>query len=325
MATYMSQLMESTAVAVPDLIPASEALRRLAQTTVASIRDNPRDAAYDYRLINQVRAYLALTESFPAAQIPQFAKQQFGELREDLALFQQTFEAGLETQSRNQLATEADPNNLHRYAEANAKLPPLGTLARVVFLGDSITDGWDLSAYFRGHELVNRGISGQTTTQMLGRFQQDVVSIHPKAVVVLAGTNDIARGISAKGIEDNLTMIGDLAKAHGIKAVFATILPVSEQVAKARAPDEIRQINRWLLDYCNREGFAYLDYYKALADALGRLPADLSDDGLHPNTRGYSVMAPVALEAINRVLAQTDAATPADRQTRRRFPLPVVK
>jgi len=325
MATHMSQLMESTAVAVPDLIPSSEALRRLAQSTIASIRDTPRDAAYDFRLINQVRAYLALADSFPATQIPPIAKQQFGELREDLALFQQTFEASLEAQSRNQLAGDADPNNLHRYAEANAKLPPLGTLARVVFLGDSITDFWDLTAYFRGHELVNRGISGQTTTQMLGRFQQDVVAIRPKAVVVLAGTNDIARGISAAGIEDNLIMIGDLARAHGIKAVFATVLPVSEQEAKARPPSEIQQINRWLLDFCSREGFAYLDYYKALADAQGRLPADLSDDGLHPNARGYSVMAPVALEAINRALAQTEPTSPADRQTKRRFPLPVVK
>jgi lysophospholipase L1-like esterase len=100
---------------------------------------------------------------------------------------------------------------------------------------------------------------------------------------------------------------------------------VSEQVAKARPPAEIQQINRWLLDYCNREGFACLDYYKALADPQGRLPADLSDDGLHPNARGYSVMAPVALEAINRALAQTEPSTPPDRPTKRRFPLPVVK
>jgi lysophospholipase L1-like esterase len=324
MATRMSQLMESTAVAVPELIPASESLRRMTASTVASIRDNPRNAAFDYRFISQVAAFLALSDSFPAAQLPPIALQQFGELREDLARFRQMFEASLDAENRNRLAADADPNDLHRYAEDNTKLPPLGTLARIVFLGDSITDGWRLNDYFRGHEFLNRGISGQTSTQMLGRFLQDVISIHPKVVVVLAGTNDIAHGIGPKGIEDNLTMMGDLAKSHGIKLVFGSILPVSEDVAKTRPPAEIRQIDSWLQDYCNREGFIYLDYFKALADGQGHMPPDLSDDGLHPNARGYSVMAPVALDAINRALAPSAPAA-APTQPKHHFGLPVPK
>lgn len=324
MATHMSQLMESTAVAAPDLIAASDAVRRMVSATIASIRDNPRDAALEYRFINEVRAYLALSGSLPAAQLPPIALQQFGELREDLARFQQAFEASLESENRDRLAKEADPNDLHRYAEDNTKLPPLGTLPRVVFLGDSITEAWGLRDAFPGREFINRGISGQTSTQMLGRFLQDVISVHPKVVVVLAGTNDLAHGVGPQGVEDNLSMIGDLAKLHGMKPVFASILPVSDQMAKFRPPAVIRQINSWLQDYCNREGFIYLDYFKALADTQGRLPPDLSDDGLHPNARGYSIMAPVALDAINRALAATGPVTPPP-QAKRRFSLPAIK
>jgi lysophospholipase L1-like esterase len=323
-ATRMSQLMESTAVAVPDLIGASEPVRHMAETTLTAMRDNPRDAAFPFRFINQVRAYLALSDSFPASQLPAAAERQFGELREDLVRFQQTFEAALEARYQGETAAEADPNNLHRYAEANSKLPPLGTLARVVFLGDSITEGWHLNESFPGREFLNRGIDGQTTTQMLGRFLQDVVSLRPKVVVVLAGTNDIAYGISPPAIENNLTMMGELAKAHGVRSVFASIPPVSEEASKAHPLAAIRLVNQWLQEYCAREGFVYLDFFKALADSQGHLPADLSGDGLHPNSRGYSVMSPVALEAINKALAPAAPATPA-APPRHRFSLPIVK
>jgi lysophospholipase L1-like esterase len=157
--------------------------------------------------------------------------------------------------------------------------------------------------------------------EMLGRFLADVANLHPKAMVVLGGTNDLARGIAPQAIEDTLTMIGELAKDRGIKAVFASILPVSAEVAKARPAASIQQINRWLRDYCSREGFVYLDYFTALADAAGQLPADLSDDGLHPNAKGYSVMSRVALEAINRALGAAPASPTAP--ARKRFAIPI--
>lgn len=320
LATRMSQLMESTAVAVPDLVRASEPVRHLADATLTSMRTSPRNPAFDFRFINDVKAYLALSDTIPAAQLPQVAEQQLGELREDVSRFQQAFETRLDSQAREQLATEADPNDLKHYSEANAKLLPLGTLPRVVFLGDSITAAWHLNEAFPGRDFLNRGIAGQTTTQMLGRFPQDVVLTHPKAVVILAGTNDIAHGIPASAIEDTLTMMGDLAKVHGIKPIFASLLPVGAEAAKTRSPGVIQQVNRWLKEYCSREGFTYLDYYGALASADGQLPSDVSDDGLHPNARGYSVMSPVLLEAINTTLASP--LTPADHTTKRRLSLP---
>jgi len=322
LATRMAQLMESTAVAVPELTGASAPLRKQAETTIASMKDTPRNPAFAYRFIDEAQAYLALSDAYLVPGIPAVAEQQLTELRDNLSRFRRRFETDLAARSAASVAEAADPNNLHRYAEANTKLPPLGTLPRVVFLGDSITDGWRLNEYFSGRDFINRGISGQTTIQMLGRFLEDVAYLHPKAMVVLGGTNDLARGIAPQAIEDTLTMIGELAKDRGIKPVFASVMPVSAEVAKVRPTASIQQINRWLQDYCKREGFVYLDYYTALADAAGQLPADLSDDGLHPNARGYSVMSRVALEAINRALEATPAAvtTPA---ARKHFTLPI--
>jgi len=322
MAMRLSQLMESTAVAVPDLVRASEPVRRQTESTLASMQSTPRNAAFRFRLINEVRAYLALSDAYIVPGIPAVAEQQFAELRDGLSRFQRRFETDLAAQAEAEVASAADPNNLQRYAEANTKLPPLGTLPRVVFLGDSITDLWRFNEYFSGRDFINRGIGGQTTIQMLGRFLEDVAGTHPKAVVVLGGTNDIARGISPQAIEDNLTMIGDLSKARGIKAVFASLLPVNGEAEKARPTATIRQINKWIQEYCRREGFVYLDYYSALADANGQLPADVSDDGLHPNARGYRVMTPIALEAINRALEGNAAPqVPA----KRKLALPIIK
>ncbi len=316
----MSQLMESTAVAVPDLIRASDPLRHLANGTLTSMKGAPGNAALAYRFINEVKAYLALCDSYPAPQLPLTATQQFAELREDLNRFQQGFEAELESGIRARVADAADPANLRRYSDANAKLLPLGTVPRVVFLGDSITDGWALNEYFTGRDFVNRGISGQTTLQMLGRFQQDVVQTHARGVVILGGINDIARGISPGEVEDTLNMIGDLAKTHGIKPIFASLLPVRGTDPKQSA---IVQVNRWLQDYCRQDGFVYLDYFAALADSGGGMPAELSDDGLHPNGKGYRVMAPVSLEAVNRAFSAAAPAPPLP--PKKRFSLPIIK
>jgi lysophospholipase L1-like esterase len=329
LAVRAGQLMESAAAAVPGLSTASEPLRRAAEQSVAQMLRSPQNAVFTNQYVGQLRAFVALSEAFALPNpFPQTAADQFAELREAQSRMQRNLSAMLEANVRTTAAREADPNHLKRYAEANSKLPEAGgKLPRVVFLGDSITDFWRLNEYFTGRDFVNRGISGQTTTQMLGRFLQDVAGLHPKAVLVLAGTNDIARGISVNGIEDNLTMIGDLAKAHGIKPLFASILPVSDyhkgedpryEMTKTRPLAAIQQVNLWMKEYCRREGFTFVDYYAAMVDANGQLPADEADDGLHPNAKGYRVMSPVALQAIDRVLA-TGAEAPA--QQKRRFGL----
>jgi lysophospholipase L1-like esterase len=207
-----------------------------------------------------------------------------------------------------------DFGELTRYRAANAALnpPPTGE-NRVVFFGDSITDSWKLDDYFPGKPYLNRGISGQTTSQMLVRFRQDVIDPQPKAVLILAGTNDIAGNtgpVSLEDIEANYTTLAELARLHNIRLIYASVLPVHEYTERAgdmytqRPPEKIVVLNRWLKDYCGAHDCLYLDYFSAMVDEQGHLKKELADDGLHPNPSGYKVMAPLAEAAIEKTLAQ---------------------
>ena len=205
---------------------------------------------------------------------------------------------------------------LGRYADANSKLaPPAKGEDRVVFMGDSITDSWKIAEYFPGKPYVNRGISGQTTPQMLVRFRPDVIDLKPKVVVILAGTNDIAGNtgdMTLEAIENNYRSMAELAKANGIKVVFASILPISDynknaqgqQIVRSiqRQPAKILALNKWLKDYAAANKHIYLDYFSATVDDKGLLRADLANDGLHPHAEGYKLMAPLAQKAIDAAL-----------------------
>ena len=328
----MLQLMESTAVSVPGLTRASEPLKQNAEMTLTSMERTPLNPALTYLFINQVKAYLALSDSIPRPYpFPETADRQYAELREDLQRIQQHFEAILQVENAGTEAREADPASLKRYAEANTKLLAPGKLPRAVFLGDSLSELWRLNEYFPGRDFINRGISGQTSIQILARFAQDVAALRPRAVLIQAGTNDIARGIPPNAIEDDLTMMGDLAKARGIKPLFASILPVSDyhkdagpafEMTKTHPPATIQKINQWIQDYCRSERFTYVDYYAAMVDSSGQMQADLSDDGLQPNAKGYRVMSPIALEALGRVLSGADQAPTDDQQAKKRFKIP---
>lgn len=213
----------------------------------------------------------------------------------------------------------SDFGRLARYAGANAALAPKRAgERRVVFFGDSITDNWSKAGYggfFPGRPYLNRGIGGQTTAQMLLRFQPDVIALQPAAVVILAGTNDIAGNagpVTVEAIEQNLATMAELAKLHGIRVVLASILPVSDDKKDAedrpllrtqdRPPAKIRALNAWMQDYARRNGHVYLDYFSAAAAAGGLLKPELNNDGLHPNAAGYAVMAPRAEQAITEAL-----------------------
>jgi lysophospholipase L1-like esterase len=201
---------------------------------------------------------------------------------------------------------------LNRYKEANAKVPaPEKGESRVVFMGDSITDGWKLDEYFAGKSYINRGISGQTTPQMLIRFRPDVVALKPRAVLILAGTNDIAGNtgpMTLEMIENNYASMADLAKANGIKVIFASVLPIHDygktKVSERRQPEQILKLNEWLKGYCKARGHIYLDYFGKMVDDKGMLKADLANDGLHPNAEGYKIMAPLAESAIRQALGK---------------------
>ena len=207
---------------------------------------------------------------------------------------------------------------LGRYREANRALPaPKSGEPRIVFMGDSITDIWqqDRFGFFTAAKpYVDRGISGQTTPQMLVRFRPDVIDLKPKVVVILAGTNDIAGNtgpMSNEEIQGNLASMAELAKLHGIKVVLSSILPVSAyHVAPNGTPQtlqrpmsRIKAINAWMKDYAAKEKHVYLDYFvPAIVDETGHLRSELSGDDLHPNAQGYAVMGPLAEAAIKQAL-----------------------
>ena len=221
--------------------------------------------------------------------------------------------AGLDKYRASRVAVYTDDfGQLARYRDANAALrPPVPGENRVVFFGDSITDIWPIADSFPGKPYVNRGIGGQTTSQMLVRFRQDVIDLQPKLVVILAGTNDIAGNsgpISNENIEANFASLAELARAHGIRVVFSSILPVHNYTEKSqdfyaqRPMARILALNEWLKGYCAGSGAEYLDYFSAVVDEKGLLRRELADDGLHPNKAGYAIMAPLAEKAIQKAL-----------------------
>jgi lysophospholipase L1-like esterase len=223
---------------------------------------------------------------------------------------------GLDQYRASRIAIFTDDfGQLARYREANANLKqPAAGEGRVVFFGDSITDLWELEEYFPGKPYINRGISGQTTPQMLVRFRQDVIDLRPKVVVILAGTNDIAGNtgpMRLEDIEDNYASMAELARAHGIRVVFSSVLPVhnytprSQDLFAQRSPQKILELNRWLKAYCAANNHVYLDYFSATVDDKGLLKRDLADDGLHPNAAGYKLMVPLAQAAIEKALARS--------------------
>src|SRR2546421_12447532 len=199
----------------------------------------------------------------------------------------------------------ANYRDANKTVAARAKNEP-----RVVFRGDSITDNWNktgFGGFFPGRPYLDRGISGQTTPQMLIRFHPDVIALHPLVVVILAGTNDIAGNTgptTLAAIEDNLTSIAELARLNGIRVVFASLLPVSDYEKNKegkpiirtiqRPPEQIKALNDWMRNYATANHLTYLDYYSAMIDEKGFLKVELSNDGLHPNVKGYAVMSPLA-------------------------------
>ena len=230
--------------------------------------------------------------------------------------------AGLDKYRASRVAIYFDDyGQLARYRDANTSLKtPAPGENRVVFFGDSITDIWKLDESFPGKSYINRGIGGQTTSQMLVRFRQDVINLQPKVVVILAGTNDIAGNtgpIANEDIEANLTDLAELARAHDIRVIFCSLLPVynytpeSKDFFAQRPRDRILALNSWLKNYSAANSLIYLDYFRSMVDSNGMLQRNLSDDGLHPNKAGFAVMAPLAEKAIEHALQSNATAVPS--------------
>ena len=202
---------------------------------------------------------------------------------------------------------------LAKFKEANLKLPaPAAGENRVVFMGDSITEAWHFDGpqgSFPGKPYINRGISGQTTPQMLVRFRQDVIELQPKVVVILAGTNDVAGNtgpMTLEQTEDNLASMADLATVNHIHVVLCSVLPaVDFRWAPGLEPaPKIVALNAWIKSYAAEKGYEYVDYHSAMKDQRDGLPANLSKDGVHPTPAGYGIMAPLVEAGIKSALVQ---------------------
>jgi lysophospholipase L1-like esterase len=308
----LGDLMGAGGVAIPDLQRAAAPVIENTRQNCIQLRLRPGRAQITYSLLTNLRSYLALADSVPKPfPFPEAAQQQLTELRNDANRLDSHFRALIE--SRDRQLTSPDPANLARYAEANRKLPPPSPgKPRVVFFGDSITDIWHLNEYFPDSDYLNRGISGQTAGQLVQRMQDDVINLHPAAVLILIGTNDLARETPVTTIESDYQMLADMATVNKIKVIFASVLPVSDyhkdqdpsyERRLQRPPVFIKALNDWLQKFCTQHGYTYLDYYTAMLDTAGQLSADLSDDGLHPNAKGFRVMAPLASAAIAKIMA----------------------
>lgn len=194
--------------------------------------------------------------------------------------------------------------NLNRYRAANQELAQLPVPAdRVVFLGNSITDFWIRQSpeFFSGNDFVDRRISGQTSPQMLLRFRADVLDLHPRAVVLLAGTNDIAGNTGPSTlnmIEDNIQSMVELARTHKISVILCSLPPATG--FEKRPPERIDSLNAWIRDYATRQKLGWVDYYTALVDDQKKLQTKYSEDGLHPNKEGYKVMEGLVLPVIRK-------------------------
>ncbi|HSR07140.1 MAG TPA: GDSL-type esterase/lipase family protein [Bryobacteraceae bacterium] len=313
----LGELMEAGGVAVPDLLRAAAPVIENTRQDCIQLRLLPGRGRTTYSLLMNLRSYLALADSVPKPfPFPEAAQKQLTELRDDATRLDAHFRALIENRDR-QLASP-DPANLSRYADANRKLgPATGGKPRVVFLGDSITDFWRLNEYFPDSGYINRGIAGQLSSHLLQRMKDDVIDLHPQAVLILAGTNDLARAVPLHDIESNYQTLADLAAAYKIKVLFASLTPVSDyhkdqepsyERTLQRPPAQIKALNEWLQGFCSQRGYAYVDYFTATVDPMGQFQAELSDDGLHPNAKGYRVMAPLAAAAIDKTLAPVETS-----------------
>lgn len=324
--TRAAQLMDAGGVASPDLGRAAGPVIENVKQACTLLKVHPNGGQPTYMLMMNIRAYLELADAIPKPYpFPDIARQQLAEVRDQAGRLEAHFRALLDRKDVELVAT--DINDLARYADADQKTaPPQTGRPRVVFLGDSITDLWRLNEYFPDRDFINRGISGQMAAQMLARMKADVIDLHPAAVVIQAGTDDLGRHTPLTDIEDDYLMMADVASASKIKVVFASVLPVNDyhrdadpayERTPSHPPEFIHALNDWLKTFCAQRGYLFLDYSAALVDSSGALISDLSDDGLHPNAKGYRTMTPLLTSALNRVLAPAAQAlapaAPANR------------
>jgi lysophospholipase L1-like esterase len=304
-----AQLMEAGGVAIPDLRQASAPIIANVTQACADLQLRPATGQPTYALVQNLHTYLEIADAIPKPfPFPDVARDQLREVRDAYTRFDAHFRALLDQKDADLRSPDRD--GVLRFSEENRLLPP-SRGRRVVFLGDSITAQWRLNQYFPDQDYINRAINLQLTGQLLAHMKPDVLDLKAQAVVLGAGTYDINREVPLALIQNNFELLADIAEANNIKVLVPSVLPVNDYLkdqnptnerTPTRPPARIRELNEWLKTFCARHKFAYIDYYAVLADPQSMLMADASDDGLHPNARGYRLMAPVLAKAIDQVL-----------------------
>lgn len=310
------QLMEAGGVAIPDLRQAATPIIANVKQACSDLQLRPATGPPTYALIQNLRAYLDLADAVPKPfPFPDVARDQLREVRDAFTRFDAHFRALLDQKDADLRAPDRD--GVTRFSEENRLLP--GSRGRrVVFLGDSITAQWRLNEYFPNEDFLNRAINLQLSAQLIAHMKPDVIDLKANAVVLGAGTYDVNREVPLALIQNNFELLADIADANHIKVLVPSVLPVNDSLkaenptyerTPTRPPARIVELNDWLKKFCAQHKFTYIDYYAALVDPQGALMADASDDGLHPNSKGYRLMAPVLAKAIDQALKP--AAPPA--------------
>ena len=286
------ELIEGSMVAVPGLARIGAPLLGGIKKTVAQMKAEGPKPGTVYSYLIQLRGYSSVLEALPktapASQLEELAA---------IAGFTDDYLRRLLAETEAKLVNP-DRDQLGYFAELNRTvMAPSPAKPRVVFLGDSIMSDWRLNEYFQTKDYINRAISGQITSQFLGRMRADVVQLKPAAVLVHGGLNDLGNGIAMETTQGNFQMIADMARANGIRVIFTSMLPIRRDW-DSEVNKKIKAMNDWLRNFSKQRGLAFCDFHTAAVAADGRLRVELSDDGKHPNAAGYRQLAPAAQACI---------------------------
>ena len=290
------ELMDASMTNVPGLARIGAPLLEAVKKTVEQIKAEGPKPTNVFSYWTQLRGYCTVLEAMPkGATIPQY--EELLKITDATQIFLKQLMVDSEARLAN-----PDRDQLGFYGERNRLVPaPSPTKPRVIFLGDSITEDWRLNEYFQNKDYINRGISGQITSQLLGRMRSDVLQLKPAAIIVQAGINDFGYGIAMDTIQGNFQMIADLARANGIKVILASMLPMRRDY-DSDVNKKVRVMNDWLNALSKQRGYTFCDYASFVGGSDGRMLKDLSNEGKHPNAAGYRQLAPAAQACINRAL-----------------------
>jgi lysophospholipase L1-like esterase len=304
-----AQLMEAGGVAIPDLRQAATPIIVNFKQACSELQLRPATGPPTYAVVQNLHTYLEIADAVPKPfPFPDVARDQLREVRDAFTRFDAHFRALLDQKDADLRAPDRD--GTLRFSEEN-RLLPASRGRRVVFLGDSITAQWRLNQYFPNEDFLNRAINLQLSAQLLAHMKPDVIDVKANAVVLGAGTYDVNREVPLPLIQNSFERLADIAEANSIKVLVPSVLPVNDYLKSenptyertpTRPPARIVELNEWLKKFCAQHKFTYIDYYSVLVDPQGALMADASDDGLHPNSKGYRLMAPVLAKAIDQTL-----------------------